>query len=179
MTGLRPMLSPQKTRIDTFARVDLGLNGWMPSFSGTRRAQSESWNHVTCLSKRRMLQQKQKRKPVMTMRCRAVRDWFLSLGASSRWMGSLFRRLGNAVRHRDELIAPRRLESMPVCRTQHFAHRNEEEDTTERWSNSPERTQSVSITSQGRLYQDTLVTAPMWFIRTSQRGRGVFLQLYE
>ena len=62
--------------------------------------------------------------------------------------------LGNAVQHRDEPIAPRRLESMPVCRTQHFAHRNEEEDTTERWSNSPERTQSVSITSQGRLYQE-------------------------
>ena len=123
-----------------------------PSFSGTRRAQDPG-TMLLALANGACRSRSRRESPVMTMRCRAVRDWFLSLGASSRWMGSLFRRLGNAVRHRDESIAPRRLESMPVCRTQHFAHRNEEEDITEGWSNSPERTQSVSISSQGRLYQ--------------------------
>lgn len=140
---------------------------------------SGSWNHVTCLSKRRMLQQKQKRKPVVTMGCRAVRDWFLSLGASSRWMGSLFRRLRNAVRHRDEPI--NHADSKACLSVAHNTLRIVTKRKTLQRDGQIHQNGLKACQyhrKAGCIRRDTLVAAPMWFLRTSQRDRRVFFNLF-
>ena len=75
----------------------------------------------------------------MTIECKVVRGLLLFFSlAGCVTVGSLFRRLRNAVRHHDEPIASRQLESMSICRTRQNTlrfvlqvHRNEEKDIME------------------------------------------------